>query len=286
MDFSWQDVSVTVNKTGLKILDGVWGCAKPGEMLAIMGPSGSGKTTMLNALAGRSDGNVTVGGRVLVNGKPKDRKWRRIHAFVPQEPSLMGVLTVKETLNYAAAFAGANTEQRSHLITDSLAELGMSHCEETRVGDVFFKGISGGQKKRLSIGVELMKQPSLVLLDEPTSGLDSAAAFQLCQRVSELAASGRTVVATIHQPSAEVLNLFDKVLLMARGKTVYYGPVSGMVEYFAAQGYPCPQYTNPADFCMNVINTDFPGHGDLDAMWEHARGEPLEGIKAEVTVLD
>jgi ABC-type multidrug transport system ATPase subunit len=90
------------------------------------------------------------------------------------------------------------------------------------------------------------------------------------------------VVATIHQPSAEVLNLFDKVLLLARGKTVYYGTVSGMVDYFAARGYPCPQYTNPADYCMNVINTDFPGHGDLDALWEYARGEPLEDIKAQV----
>lgn len=143
-----------------------------------------------------------------------------------------------------------------------------------------------GRRFLILAGVELLKQPSIVAMDEPTSGLDSAAAFGVMKNARELAAAGRTVVATIHQPSSEVFAMCDKVLLLANGRTVYFGPTNDVVPYFAALGYPCPEYTNVADYVLSLINSDFETHADVDGLCRAFKESRRDAVVAEVAALD
>ncbi|GBG32321.1 ABC transporter G family member 11 [Hondaea fermentalgiana] len=266
----WRDVSVTVQavsrENGKKkrqdkvIVDKSSGIVKPGELLAIMGPSGSGKTTCLDVLAGRTassklSGEVFYGGRKL-----SQRQRQRILSYVAQEDTLMGQFTVRETLEFAARFHygfSVTKAELAVLVNEAMDEMGLTHVQDTLVGDIFRKGLSGGQKRRLSIAVELLSHPAIVLLDEPTSGLDSASSFAVIKRLRGLTRRMHTVVTTIHQPSSEVWAMFDKFMLMSRGQTLYLGTAKGAVGYFGTLGYVCPSYCNPADFLISIVNTDF-----------------------------
>lgn len=225
-------------------------------------PSGSGKTSLLDVIAKRVRGKkCTVTGSVLFNGKQERRQSRsRILSYVAQEDALFGTFTVKETLWYAARFEFGYSMDKSFLhnkVETLIDGLGLRNCENTIVGTIFQKGLSGGQTRRLSVGVELVRSPSIILLDEPTTGLDSVSAYAIMEFLHSLAGGGHTIVCTIHQPSSEIWSRLDKLMLMAQGKVVYEGETNGVVPYFASVGYPCPPMFNPADFVIGLVLTDF-----------------------------
>lgn len=266
LTLAWQDLCYTVNtKNGpKKILNNLNGIVKPGEMLAIMGPSGGGKTSLLDALAGRLDGSKkgrTLSGQVTLNGKVPDRFFKNNVSYVQQEYSLQTPFTVRQTLSFAADLLLDNSKYnkaaRRKAAEDTITVLGLNSAADTIVGDVFRKGLSGGQLRRLSIAVELVGSPGALLLDEPTSGLDSAAAENVMKHLGELASAGRTIVTTIHQPPTDVWERFDKFCLLAEGKCLYFGPAQGAIAYFSQLGHQCPQFANPADYFLRIANTDF-----------------------------
>ena len=228
-----------------------------------MGPSGSGKTSLLDALAHRlRSKGAKLTGTVMFNGKiPKTRERRANMSYVAQEDTLLGAFTVRETLWFAARFfygySNTDVKEIEDQIETLIDSVGLRVCADTIVGSIFFKGLSGGQKKRLSIAIELISRPPIVMLDEPTSGLDSAAAFAIMTELRNLAALGHTIVATVHQPASEIWQKFDQFMLLGSGMCAYAGDASNCTRYFTNLGYECPAEFNPADFVINLVTTDF-----------------------------
>ena len=266
LELAWTGVGFEV--PGKVILSGLWGRGSTGRLTAVMGPSGCGKTTLLDLLANRvaKKKDRTLRGVITVNGAENGGPRR---AYVQQEDALVGVLTVRETLVVAGKFAAAPSERADDLIR----EFGLESAQHTLVGTIFQKGISGGQKRRLSIAVELISRPRIILLDEPTSGLDSASALAVVDQLKKVATAEChscarvAVVATLHQPSNAVYALIDDVCYLAGGKLVYFGdPRDTLLAFFSAAGHPVPQYANIADFVLSLTNTDFPGHADVDSL--------------------
>ncbi|CAN6172068.1 unnamed protein product [Urochloa humidicola] len=260
---TWEDVWVTaVDGRGraATILHGVSGSARPGEVLAIMGPSGCGKTTLLDTLAGRLDTNLRSKGDILINGRRQKLAFGT-SAYVTQENVLMATLTVREAIYYSAQIQLPDTMPVAEKLAradDTIQEMGLTSSLDTRIGGRETKGISGGQRKRLSICLEILTRPRLLFLDEPTSGLDSAASFHVMSRIGDLAArEGMTTVAVVHQPCSEVFELFHGLCLLASGKTIYFGPAANAAEFFTSNGYPCPPMRNPSDHFLRTINRDF-----------------------------
>ncbi|KAL0342841.1 UNVERIFIED_CONTAM: ABC transporter G family member 15 [Sesamum calycinum] len=260
---SWEDLTVVLPNFGQgptkKLLHGLSGYAEPGRIMAIMGPSGSGKSTLLDSLAGRLARNVVMTGNILLNGK-KRRLDYGVVAYVTQEDVLLGTLTVRETITYSAhlRLPSSMTKQEIRGIIDgTIMELGLQDCADRQIGNWQLRGLSGGEKKRLSIALEILTRPRLLFLDEPTSGLDSAAAFFVIQSIKNLARDGRTVISSIHQPSSEVFALFDDLYLLSSGETVYFGEAKMAVKFFAEAGFPCPSRRNPSDHFLRCINSDF-----------------------------
>ncbi|KAK9123246.1 hypothetical protein Sjap_012848 [Stephania japonica] len=258
----WEDVSVVLPNFGegptRRLLQGLTGYAEPRRIMAIMGPSGSGKSTLLDSLAGRLSKNVIMMGNVFLNGK-KRKKDQRI-AYVTQEDVLLGTLTVRETITYSAHLRLPSTltkEEINDVVEGTIAEMGLIDCANTVIGNWHLRGVSGGEKKRVSIALEILTRPYLLFLDEPTSGLDSAAAFFVTQTLKNIARDGRTVVCSIHQPSSEVFSEFDDLFLLSGGRAVYFGEAKKTVQFFAEAGFPCPSRRNPSDHFLRCINTDF-----------------------------
>ncbi|KDP27020.1 hypothetical protein JCGZ_20955 [Jatropha curcas] len=192
-----------IKKEEKVILKGITGFVLPGEMLAMLGPSGCGKTTLLTALGGKLiDGKLE--GTITYNGKPFSNVMKRNSGFVTQHDILYPHLTVTETLVFTAFLRLPNSLTKEEKIMHAeavITQLGLVKCKNTIIGGPFLRGVSGGERKRVSIGQELLVNPSLLFLDEPTSGLDSTTAQRIVSSVWELAKGGRTVVMTIHQPS-------------------------------------------------------------------------------------
>ncbi|CAN6203593.1 unnamed protein product [Urochloa humidicola] len=260
---TWEDVWVTaVDGRGkaATILHGVSGSARPGEVLAIMGPSGCGKTTLLDTLAGRLDTNLRSKGDILINGR-RQKLALGTSAYVTQENVLMATLTVREAIYYSAQIQLPGTMPVTEKLAradETIQEMGLTSSLDTRIGGRETKGISGGQRKRLSICLEILTRPRLLFLDEPTSGLDSAASFHVMSRIADLAArEGMTTVAVVHQPCSEVFELFHGLCLLASGQTIYFGPAANAAEFFTSNGYPCPPMRNPSDHFLRTINRDF-----------------------------
>nr|GMC47787.1 ABC transporter G family member 14 [Ipomoea batatas] len=244
------------SSTGEKtILNGATGMVCPGEILAMLGPSGSGKTTLLTALGGRLYGNLS--GRISYNGQPFSGSIRRLTGFVSQDDVLYPHLAVKETLLFTALLRLPQTlsrEKKLQHVEHVITELGLTNCRNSMIGGPLFRGISGGEKKRVSIGQEMLINPSLLLLDEPTSGLDSTTALRILTTIKRLASRGRTVVTTIHQPSSRLYHMFDKVALLSEGCPIYYGPASNALEYFSSIGFSTSVTVNPADLMLDLAN--------------------------------
>lgn len=237
------------------ILNGVSGVVCPGEILAMLGPSGSGKTTLLTALGGRLAGRLS--GKITYNGHPFSGAIKRRTGFVAQDDVLYPHLTVTETLLFTALLRLPNSlsrDEKVHHVERVISELGLNRCRNSMIGGPLFRGISGGEKKRVSIGQEMLINPSLLLLDEPTSGLDSTTAQRILTTIKRLAAGGRTVVTTIHQPSSRLYHMFDKVVLLSEGCPIYYGLASSALEYFSSIGFSTSLTVNPADLLLDLAN--------------------------------
>ncbi|XP_055641523.1 ATP-binding cassette sub-family G member 4-like [Toxorhynchites rutilus septentrionalis] len=233
------------------ILENVSGRFSPARLTAILGPSGAGKSSLLNILSGFKKHGVI--GSVMVNGETlTDEAFRNKCVYIPQDFQLIEHLTVLETIDYASELkmSGFSSKMvRKKKVNDILDALGLRPSMGTLV-----KHLSGGEKKRVSIGMELITNPPIILLDEPTSGLDSVSAMQLVSYIKQLAREGRTIVSVIHQPASNLFQLFDDLFLLSAGKCVYSGPIGSMVESFAEAGFRCPKYYNRADFALEVAS--------------------------------
>jgi len=244
------------------------GEAAPGALLALMGPSGSGKTSILNALAGRLPitKSACFSGNLEVNGVPKTQlpcSFADISAHVEQEDVLYALSTTQETLDFQGRLRlpkGTSKEERDRRIEEVLRQLGLFEVRNTNVGGNSFngalRGLSGGERKRLSIALELLHKPRVIFLDEPTSGLDSYQALNVMEKLADLAREGNTVVVSIHQPRSSIFAMFTGVYLLAAGKPVYAGSANAAVDYFGKCGYELPPKFNPADFLIDLVSID------------------------------
>ncbi|XP_062185102.1 ABC transporter G family member 10-like [Phragmites australis] len=238
------------------LLRGVTCEAPPGELVAIVGPSGAGKTTLLSVLAGSADPGRVAAGEVLVNGCPMDAaRFRRVSGYVPQDDALFPTLTVEESLVYSARLrlrgGGRGRGAAEARARDLMAELGLRHVAGSRVASV-----SGGERRRVSIGVDLVHDPAVLLLDEPTSGLDSGSALHIVKMLRDMAtAHGKTVVLTIHQPGFRILELLDRVVLLADGAVRHHGSLAFLEARLAASGHDIPAHVNVLEYAMETIDS-------------------------------
>ncbi|CAI9787658.1 unnamed protein product [Fraxinus pennsylvanica] len=231
--------------------------AKSGELTAIAGPSGAGKTTLLEILAGMIV-PCTVSGHVLVNELPMDAAYfRRVSGYVTQDEALFPLLTVEETLTYSARLRLCGGREKAKIRVEMLLkELGLDHIAGVRIGSESNRGISGGEKRRVAIGVDLVHDPAVLLLDEPTSGLDSASALHVMLLLKSMAKNqGKTIVLTIHQPGFRILELIDQVILLSNGVSLHNGSLNLLEERIQSAGHCIPRHVNMLEFAIDVIES-------------------------------
>lgn len=281
---SFRNLNYTVNQKGSKkqLLKNISGTFRSGRLTAIMGPSGAGKSSLLNALSGFKTQGIT--GRILINNEVVDRlKYRQLVAYNTQDVPLLQNITVQETLHYAADLKLSSNVTRIHktkIVNDIVALLGLEKCAHNQA-----RVLSGGERKRLSIGLELVSNPKLLFFDEPTSGLDSESSYQVISYLKDLAKQGRCVVSVIHQPSSELLELFDDIYVVADGRCMYQGALEDMIGTLAGAGFECPQYYNRADFAIKVastVNTDPEKINPLMKQMESISNDQLNGFHDEL----
>lgn len=241
---------VLLNNISGSITGGLW---------AIMGSSGSGKTTFLSSMARRLDTNrMAMSGDILLNGRQYSKhELKSMSGYVMQDDLIHAHLTVKETLMFTAQLRlpREHYKDAAQIVEETMKTMGITHCKDVIVGDSRNKGISGGERKRLCIGMELLTKPKLLFLDEPTSGLDSTVALTVMTILKNLAHRGDcTVICTIHQPQTKIFQLCDNLILMRHGDILYQGEVMKSIDFFAQRGFPCPPLTNPADHLLDVVS--------------------------------
>ncbi|XP_065829941.1 broad substrate specificity ATP-binding cassette transporter ABCG2-like [Oscarella lobularis] len=237
------------------ILHNVSGIMRRG-MNAILGPTGSGKTTLLDILAGRKDPGGVKAGQVLLDGRPLPINFKCISGYVIQDDIIMGALSVRENLQFSAALrlprTIGNKEKRAR-VDMVINELGLEDVAESKIGTELIRGISGGERKRTNIGMELITLPSVLFLDEPTTGLDAFTAASVMRLLHQLSRRGRTIVFSIHQPRYAIFKLFDDLTLLGNGRTIFHGSPERALKFFEENGYRCDDRENPADFFLDVI---------------------------------
>ncbi|KDR23584.1 protein scarlet-like isoform X2 [Zootermopsis nevadensis] len=272
LTLSWQNVAVKVKRTNVvhdstrtwlrkfvswkkaeevTILDNVSGKVQSGSLVAVMGSSGCGKTSLLAAVSGRIKGTVT--GEVLLCGHPVDGALlTRISGFVPQKGIIFETLTAKEHLQFMSWMRldrGLRSDIRSKWIQDLLLDLNLSGCEDTPIS-----ALSGGERKRLSLAVELLIDPPLLFCDEPTTGLDSYNASTVVEKLNHLASRGKAVLCSIHQPTSDILSCFHKMILLSAGRVAFQGTLEHAYTFFSNQGFVCPPSYNPAEFFIQKLS--------------------------------
>ncbi|CAL5367134.1 unnamed protein product [Camellia sinensis] len=246
------------NATGTKILlNEISGEARDGEILAVLGASGSGKSTLIDALANRM-AKGSLKGTVTLNGEAlESRLLKVISAYVMQDDLLFPMLTVEETLVFAAEFRLPRTlskskkKMRVHALID---QLGLRNVAKTVIGDEGHRGVSGGERRRVSIGIDIIHDPIILFLDEPTSGLDSTSAFMVVKVLQGIAQSGSIVMMSVHQPSYRILGLLDRLILLSRGQTVFSGSPMDLPSFFSDFGHPMPENENRTEFALDFIH--------------------------------
>ncbi|RZC17620.1 ABC transporter G family member 5-like [Glycine soja] len=229
--------------------------AKPWEISAIVGPSGAGKSSLLEILAGKAS---PQSGSILVNQEPVDKaKFRKFSGYVTQKDTLFPLLTVEETIMFIAKLRlNLPQEQLCYRVKSLILELGLSHVARTRIGDERVRGISGGERRRVSIGVEVIHDPKVLILDEPTSGLDSTSALQIIEMLKVMADSrGRTIILSIHQPGYRIVKLFNSLLLLANGNVLHHGTVDLLGVNLRLMGLELPLHVNVVEFAIDSIET-------------------------------
>ncbi|GMH34285.1 hypothetical protein BSKO_02119 [Bryopsis sp. KO-2023] len=242
-----------------RILCGISGGVGPCEVFAMMGPSGSGKTSLLSILGGRTPKLLEVKGSMLFNGQQMTKSIKRRIGFVTQDDLMYETLTVYETLYFAALLRLPKTMSRAEKgerVEAVIAALGLDKCRDTLIGGPMMRGVSGGERKRVSVGHELLTNPSVIMLDEPTSGLDATTAMQLITVLRQLAEGGRAIITTIHQPSSRLYQQLDTLMLLSEGHTMYYGDAKLVMGWFQKLGQPLPLGVNIADFILDLANGD------------------------------
>lgn len=253
---SWSNISYTVKDT--KILNSVSGHANPNQILAIMGSSGSGKTSLLSILSHQlfPSKEVQISGTVELNGQNINTiKYQTYCRYVTQQDILLPTLTPRESLLFAARLkVKGSLKSHNEKVNKLLEKLNIVKCADNIIGNEYIKGLSGGEKKRLCIGMEMISDPLVLILDEPTSGLDSFTAKLIIKLLKEDAATGKTVIMTIHQPGQEIYENFDQLILMMAGYFVYQGPRAKAQKYFDSLGYVCPSNTRPQDHFMRILH--------------------------------
>ncbi|XP_061490660.1 broad substrate specificity ATP-binding cassette transporter ABCG2-like isoform X2 [Rhineura floridana] len=240
-----------------KILCKVYGIMRPG-MNAILGPTGSGKSSLLDVLAARKD-PAGLSGDVLIDGVPQPPNFKCISGYVVQDDVVMGTMTVRENLLFSAALrlpSSISFREKEERVIQVINELGLNKVADTKVGTELIRGVSGGERKRTNIAMELITEPPVLFLDEPTTGLDASTANAVLLLLKRLSRRGRTIIFSIHQPRYSIFKLFDSLTLLALGKVLYHGPAKEALGYFQSIGYECEPYNNPADFFLDVINGD------------------------------
>ncbi|XP_059701603.1 broad substrate specificity ATP-binding cassette transporter ABCG2 [Haemorhous mexicanus] len=243
--------------TKKEVLRDVNGIMKPG-LNAILGPTGSGKSSLLDILAARKDPRG-LSGDILINGAPQPANFKCTSGYVVQDDVVMGTLTVRENLKFSAALRlpkSVKEQEKNERVNQIIKELGLSRVADSKVGTQFSRGVSGGERKRTNIGMELITDPAILFLDEPTTGLDASTANAVLLLLQRMSKQGRTIIFSIHQPRYSIFRLFDNLTLLAAGRVLYHGPAQHAIEYFQSIGYQCEPYNNPADFFLDVINGD------------------------------
>uniref|UniRef100_A0A8C1XF50 ATP-binding cassette, sub-family G (WHITE), member 2a n=1 Tax=Cyprinus carpio TaxID=7962 RepID=A0A8C1XF50_CYPCA len=233
------------------------GIMRPG-LNAILGATGSGKSSFLDVLAARKD-PAGLSGEVLIDGAPQPPNFKCLSGYVVQDDVVMGTLTVRENLRFSAALrlpTSIRQREKDEKVEKLIQELGLSKVADSRVGTQLIRGISGGERKRTNIGMELIIDPPVLFLDEPTTGLDASTANSVLMLLKRMASSGRTIILSIHQPRYSIYRLFDSLTLLVGGRLVYHGPAQDALNYFMQIGYTCEPHNNPADFFLDVINGD------------------------------
>ena len=255
---SLQFENITYGLKGKEILSGISGIAHPGQIMAVMGASGAGKSTFLDLLARKNKRGI-AGGNAYVNGeKIPDQEYRNVIGFVDQEDTLLPTLTVHETILTSALLRlprDMGISVKEQRVLEVMQQLGIYHIKDQIIGseEGNGRGISGGEKRRVGIACELVTSPSILFLDEPTSGLDAFNAFNVIECLVTLAKTyNRTIVFTIHQPRSNIVALFDQLILLAKGRTVYSGPFESCQAYFDRVGYSCPPGFNIADYLVDL----------------------------------
>ncbi|CAJ1085740.1 ATP-binding cassette sub-family G member 2-like [Xyrichtys novacula] len=233
------------------------GIMRPG-LNAIMGATGSGKSSFLDVLAARKD-PAGLSGEVLIDGAPQPPNFKCLSGYVVQDDVVMGTLTVRENFSFSAALRlpeSVSQEEKEKKVNRLIQELGLSRVADSKVGTQLIRGISGGERKRTNIGMELIIDPSVLFLDEPTTGLDASTANSVLLLLRRMANNGRNIILSIHQPRYSIYRLFDSLTLLVSGKQVYHAPAQSALDYFSDIGYTCEPHNNPADFFLDIINGD------------------------------
>ncbi|XP_023556375.1 ATP-binding cassette sub-family G member 2-like [Octodon degus] len=242
-----------------QILHDISGIMKPG-LNAILGPPGSGKSVLLDVLAARKNPHG-LSGDILINGEAHPSNFKCYSGYVAQvsDDVMKGTLTVRENLQFSAALRIRTTvtnQEKNEKINRIIEELGLDKVADSKVGFEFIHGLSGAERKKTSIGMELINDPSILFLDEPTNGLDSSTAHAVFVLLKRMSKQGRTIIFSIHQPQDCIFRMFDSLTLLASRKLVFHGPANEAIQFFASAGYSCEPYNNPADFFLDVINGD------------------------------
>ncbi|MED6184984.1 ABC transporter G member 28 [Stylosanthes scabra] len=258
IEVAFKDLTLTLKGKNKHLLRSVTGKLYPGRVSAVMGPSGAGKTTFLSALTGKAASGCTTSGQVLVNGQESPiRAYKKIIGFVPQDDIVHGNLTVEENLWFSARCrlsADLPKEEKVLVVERVIEALGLQAIRDSMVGTVEKRGISGGQRKRVNVGLEMVMEPSLLILDEPTSGLDSSSSQLLLRALRREALEGVNICMVLHQPSYTLFRMFDDFILLAKGGlTVYHGPVNKVEEYFSGLGIVVPDRVNPPDYYIDIL---------------------------------
>jgi len=275
IDLGFENVSVQLK--GKTLLSGVTGVFKAGQVHAIMGPTQVGKTVLMNVLANKmkhTEGKVFINGKEGVLSDYKD-----MVAFVPQDDIMIRTLTVRETLMFSALARLPKswaTGKKIAQVEGVIDALGLRKVKDSVIGDEERRGVSGGERKRVNIGMELVTDPTVLFLDGPTSGLDSTTAQDLLAVLQRTASIGINIITVLYQPRVEIFNMLNNIMLMGPGgRVAYFGTPEDALPYFESLGFERPQYTNPADFLLDILAGKAPPetepHTDLYSQWDSRR---------------